>query len=55
MWLIVQMRSTPKMKLRYHDQSNHVQSMMKTRKDNDAINHVSVVYAKIETKLSGLI
>ena len=41
------------MKLRYHDQSNRVQSMMKTRKDNDDIDHISVVYTEIETKLLG--
>ena len=40
------------MKLRYHDRSNRVQSMMKTRKDNNAIDHISVVSAETETKIS---
>ena len=51
MWLIVQMQSTLKMKLNYHDWSDHVQSMMKTKQDNDMTDHIGLVYAKIKTEL----
>ena len=40
------------MKLRCHDWSNPVRSMMKTRQDDDIIDHTGVVYAKNKTKLS---
>ena len=42
----------PKMKLNCYDRSKKVLSMMKTRQDNDVIDHTSAVYAKIITKLS---
>lgn len=41
------------MKLNCFDRSNGVRSKTKTRLDNDVINCVSVVYAKIETELLG--
>ena len=39
-WLIVQMRSTPKTKLSYCERLNHVQSMMKTKQDNDMTDRI---------------
>lgn len=52
MWLIVQMQSTSKMKLSYHDRLDHVRSVMKTRQDNDVIDFIGLVYTEIEIKLS---
>ena len=52
---MVQIWSKSKMKLSCHDQSNQVQSVTKTRQDNDVSNRISLVYAKIETKLLGSI
>ena len=43
------------MKLSYCDQSNRVQSMMKTRQDNEVIDYKGIVYVKNEVKLSWLI
>ena len=43
------------MKLSYCDQSNRVQSMMKTRQDNDVIDYKGIVYVKNEVELSWLI
>ena len=40
------------MKLSCHDQSNELRSMMKTRQDNDAINHKMEGYAENDTELS---
>lgn len=45
------MRSTPKIRLSSHDQSYWVQSMKKTRQDNDLIDHIGVVYVEKYTKL----
>ena len=39
------------MKLNYYDQSDEVQSMMKTRHDNDAIDHIGAIYTEIGTEL----
>ena len=36
----------PKLKLNYQDLSDQVWSMMKTKKDNDVIDHTGVIYAK---------
>ena len=36
----------PKPKLSYWDLSNQVSSLMKTRQDNDIINHIGAVYAE---------
>lgn len=47
------MRSTLKTKLTCHDRSNHVWSVTKTKQDNDVIDCIGLVYAKIETELSG--
>ena len=54
MWLTVQVRSTTKMKLNSYDRYDRVQFMPKTRQD-DMINHTSVVYAEIRIELSWLI
>ena len=48
MLTIVQVRFMMKMKLNSHNRSDMVWSMMKTRKDNDMINHIGAVYAKSE-------
>lgn len=45
----------PKLKLNYQDLSDQVLSMMKTKKDNDVIDHTSAIYAKTETELSWVI
>ena len=50
--MILQMQSTPNVKLNYRDWSEQVQSVTKTNQDNDMTNHINLVYAKIETKLS---
>ena len=40
-----------KTKLSCLDQSDLVQSMTKTKQDNDVTNHINVIYAENETKL----
>ena len=35
----------------YHDRLDRMESMMKTREDNDVIDHIGVVYIKNDTKL----
>lgn len=52
-WLIVQVRFMPKTMSSYCDWLNQVQFVMKTRQNKDMINCIGVVYAKIETILSG--
>lgn len=52
MWLIVQMRSMLITKLSLGEQLDRIQSLIKTKHDNDVIDHVGLVYAKIEIKLS---
>ena len=52
-WLIVQMRSTPKMKLSCHDRLDRVWSMTKTRQDNDMTDHIVLFYTKYKTELLG--
>ena len=42
----------PKTKLSYPDQSNFMRSVMKTRQDNDVIDHKGLGYAKNDIKLS---
>ena len=44
-----------KMKLSYHDQSDLVWSVVKTRQDNDVTNYIGLIYAEIETELTGSI
>ena len=41
-----------KPKLNCRDLFDQVGPMMKTRQDNDVTNHIGVVYAKNDTKLS---
>ena len=55
MWPIVQVWYTLKLKLSCHDWSHYVQSMTKTRKDNDVTDHIGAIYAKNEIELSWLI
>ena len=45
------MRSTPKIKLSYHDQSDHVRYVTKIRSDNDMIDRMGLVYAEIKIEL----
>ena len=45
----------PKKKLNYHDLSNKVQSMVKTRHENDMTNCTCAIYGEIKTKFSWLI
>ena len=52
MWLMVQMRSTPKKKLSCHDWSNRVWFVMKVRQNNDMADHIGEVHIKNDTKLS---
>ena len=41
-----------KRKQNYHDQSNRVRYVIKTRQDNDLIDHTGMVYVEKETELS---
>ena len=43
------------MKLKYHDRTNRVWSMTKTKQDNDVTDHIGAVYTEIGTELSWLI
>ena len=52
MWLIIRMWSTMKLKLSYPNQSDLVQFVMKSRHDNNVIDHTSLVYARNEIELS---
>ena len=49
---IVQVHSTPKMKLNYYDHFDGVWSMTKTWHDNDMTNRTGAVYVEIRTELS---
>ena len=40
------------MKLNYHDQSDKVRSMTKSKQGNNVIDRIGVVYVKIRTELS---
>ena len=42
----------PKTKLSYHDWSDWVLFVMKTRQDNDMTKHIGVVYAENDIELS---
>ena len=50
MRLIIQMRSTLKKKLSYHDWSDRVQSMMKTKQDNDMTDRIGLVHIETENE-----
>lgn len=41
-----------KTKLSYHDWSNRVQSMTKTKQDNTETDHIDLVYVEYDTELS---
>ena len=45
----------PKMKLSCRDRSYGVQSVMKTRQDNNVIDLIDMVFVEIKIELSGLI
>ena len=45
------MRSMSKMKLICCSQSNWVQHVMKTRQDNNVIDHIGLVYVEIDIEL----
>lgn len=47
------MQSLLKTKLSYHDQSNQVWFVTKTKQDNDMADRVGLVYIETETKLLG--
>ena len=55
MWCIIQIWSTPKMKLSYRDRSDRVQNMTKTRQDNNTTNCICAVYNENDIELSWLI
>lgn len=46
------MQSMSKMILNYHDQSDRVSTVTKTRLENDVTNHIDVVYTKNDIELS---
>lgn len=52
-WSIVYVWYMLKMTLSIHDQSDRVQSVMKTRHDNDVIDCIGQVYAKTKIRLLG--
>ena len=52
---MVHVHFTPKMKLNYCDWFDGVQSMWKTRQDNDVTDCIGVINAKIRNKPSWLI
>ena len=54
-WIIVKVHSKLKIKLNYHDLSDMIQSMRKTRQDNYVIDCTGVVYVKIRIEVSWLI
>ena len=54
-WLIFHVWSTLKTKLSCYDWSNWVQSVMKTRQDNDMIDYRGAVYIENDIKLSWFI
>ena len=45
------MRSMPKTKLSYHFQSNRMQYVMKTKQDNNVIDHIGAIYNENNTNL----
>lgn len=53
--LIVQVQSTPKSKLIYHDRSNMMWYIMKSKQDNDTIDRTSVISVKYDIEMSILI
>ena len=42
-----------KTKLNNHDRSNRVPTVMKTKEDNNVIDHIGLVYIGNDTELSG--
>lgn len=52
MWPMVDVRYTLKMILNFHNRSNWVQSVIKTRQDNDVTDRIGVHYVENKTELS---
>ena len=50
-WLVIQVRSTPKTKLDYHDLFDRIRFMMMTKQDNNVTDGISVVYDENEIGL----
>ena len=50
-WLILQVQSMQKMIMNYRNWSDRVQSMTKTRQDNDVTDHTGVEYTKNDIEL----
>ena len=51
MWLIVQVRSNSKLELNYHDRSNKMLSIMKSRNDNYVIDRIGMIFVKYFTDM----
>ena len=51
MWVIVQVKFMPKMKLRCHNRSHRVPFVMKTEQHKETIARIGVVYAENDTEL----
>lgn len=49
MWLIVQVQFTPKLELSYHDWSERMQPIMKTKQDNDVADRAIVISIEYNT------
>lgn len=49
---IVQVRSMKKMIMNYRERLNQVQSVMKTREDNEVTDRIGTVYVKNDIELS---
>ena len=49
---IVQLRSTSKTKLNYHDKSDRVRSVTEIRHNNNVIDRIGTVYAENKNELS---
>ena len=50
-WPIVQVRSTPKLELNYHDKLDKMQSITKTRQDNNVIDRKGVMHIEYDIEL----
>lgn len=51
-WLIVQVRSTSKSKLHYHDRLDKMRSILKSRQDNDVTDRIGITFVKCIIELS---
>ena len=55
MWVILQVRSTPKLELNCYDWLDKMRSITKTRRDNNVTDCKGVISVKYDTELSRLI